>query len=275
MEKRISMENIRNQDGIKETELLVVSFGTSFRENREKTIGAIETALELAFPDYSVRRAFTSKMILSVLEKRDHIKMDDVPAALNRAISNHVQNLIIQPTHLMDGLEYAKLLRYLEPFSNCFASLKVGMPLLHSENDFPAVIQAVVEDTEQYRDGKTAICLMGHGSEAEANKVYTKMQNKLGEMGYSDYYVGTVEAKPDLADILALVKEKNYHRVVLQPLMIVAGDHANNDMAGDDDDSWKSVFSSNGYEVVCVLKGLGEIKGIQDLAISHVKETIS
>lgn len=269
------MENIRNQDGIGDTELLVVSFGTSFQENREKTIGAMEHAMELAFPDFSVRRAFTSKMILSVLEKRDKLKIDNVPTALDRAIFNKVQNLIVQPTHLMNGLEYTKLLKYLEPYKDRFVSLKVGAPLLHSEDDFTSMIKAVIEDTASFMDGETAICLMGHGSEAESNKVYAKMQNKLDEMGYYDYYIGTVEAKPDLNDILVLVQRKNYKRVVLQPLMIVAGDHANNDMAGDDEDSWKSVFASNGYEVICLLKGLGELKGIQDLAISHVKDLLS
>lgn len=268
------MENYRNQNGIGEKEVLVVSFGTSFQSNREKTIGAMEEAFETAFPGYSVRRAFTSKMILRVLEKRDGIQIDDVPAAMQRAVDNGVKELIVQPTHLMNGLEYTKLLKEMEGYRESFPVLKVGQPLLMEDSDFREMISAVAEDTKEFCDGKTAICLMGHGSEAEANAVYSKMQSMMADIGYADYYVGTVEAKPDLADVVSLVKQKNYSRVVLQPLMIVAGDHANNDMAGDDADSWKSVFEAEGYEVRCVLKGLGELPEIAHLAISHARKAI-
>lgn len=268
------MENIRNQNGIKETELLVVSFGTSFNESREKTIGAMEDAMERAFPDISVRRAFTSKMILRAVKKRDGIEMDDVKSALQRAKDNGVKNLVIQPTHLMDGIEYNELMNDLKEYRAFFQKVSVGDPLLKSEDDFLDMMNAVVKDTASFCDGKTAICFMGHGSEAAANGVYDKMQSYFNAHGYHDYYIGTVEAKPDLDDLVNAVGKGNYTRVIMQPLMIVAGDHANNDMAGDGEDSWKSVFVKNGYDVVCILKGLGEIGEIQSLAVAHAQKAM-
>ncbi|MBS7219403.1 MAG: sirohydrochlorin cobaltochelatase [Oscillospiraceae bacterium] len=266
-----SLDDPRNQDEIGEKELLVVSFGTSYNDNRRLTIGAIETALAEAFPDWSVRRAFTSQIIIDRVRERDGVEIDNVKAALDRAVNNGVKTLVVQPTHLMDGLEYADLVDELAQYSDAFEHVAVGAPLLTSEGDFQAVAEAITQATAQYDDGDTAICFMGHGTEAESNRIYGEMQQVLTAGGYNHYYVGTVEAEPTLDDVLAGVKDSGVHKVVLQPLMIVAGDHANNDMAGDEEDSWKCSFQNAGYEVQCVLKGLGELEAIQQLFAAHAQ----
>ncbi|HIR76940.1 MAG TPA: sirohydrochlorin cobaltochelatase [Candidatus Choladousia intestinipullorum] len=269
-----SLDNVRNQDEIGEKELLVISFGTSFNDNRRLTIGAIEEAMEEAFPDYSVRRGFTSNIIIDHVNSRDGILIDDVEAALNRAVDNGVKTLVIQPTHLMDGLEYQDVEAMVAEYADSFEQVVMGEPLLSSEEDFDAVAAAITDATSEYDDGQTAICFMGHGTEAESNEVYAKMQEKLTELGFENYYVGTVEAAPTLDDVLAAVQEGEYTKVVLQPLMVVAGDHANNDMAGEEEGTWKTTFEDAGYEVECVLSGLGEIPAIQDLYVAHAQAAI-
>ena len=269
-----SLDNPRNQDEIGENELLVISFGTSFNDNRRLTVGAIEEAMEVAFPEYSVRRGFTSQIIIDHVKRRDGEIIDNVGEALNRAVANGVKNLVIQPTHLMDGFEYNDVVNEVAQYADAFETLSIGAPLLTSEEDFQIVAKALVEATASYDDGKTAICFMGHGTEAESNKVYAKMQQMLIDEGYANYYVGTVEAEPTVEDVLALVKAGNYERVVLRPMMIVAGDHANNDMASDEEDSWKSIFQAAGYEVVCDVHGLGELESIRDLLVEHARVAI-
>ena len=266
-----SLDDPRNQDGIGEQELLVVSFGTSFNDSRRLTIGAIEGSLAESFPDWSVRRGFTSQIIIDHVLSRDGVAIDNVTEALNRAADNGVKTLVVQPTHLMDGFEYNDLVDELAGFADAFEAIAVGEPLLSSEEDFAAVAEAIVQATAEYDDGETAICFMGHGTEAESNGVYAKMQQVLSEAGYDNYFIGTVEAEPSVEDLLAAVQAGDYKRVVLRPLMIVAGDHANNDMAGDEEDSWKSVFESAGYEVECVLSGLGELEAIRDLFVQHAQ----
>ena len=218
------MDNTRNQDEIGENELLVVSFGTSYNDSRRLTVGAIENAIETAFPDYSVRRGFTSQIIIDHVKKRDNVAIDNVAEALNRAIDNGVKNLVVQPTHLMNGLEYTDLVNELAENSDAFEHVAVGEPLLTSDDDFKAVISAITDATKEYDDGETAICFMGHGTEADSNAVYQKMQDMLKEEGFDNYYVGTVEATPSCEDVIAQVKEGSYKKVVLEPLMIVAGD---------------------------------------------------
>lgn len=267
-----SLDNPRNQDEIGEKELMVVSFGTSYNDNRRLTIGAIEDKMEESFGEsYSVRRGFTSQIIIDHVKKRDGVAIDNVEEALDRAIANGVKTLIVQPTHLMNGLEYQDLIDEIGNYADAFEHVAVGEPLLTSDEDFELVMEAITEVTAEYDDGKTAICYMGHGTEADSNAVYQKMQDMLTQAGYANYYVGTVEAEPTLEDVMEKVKEGDYTRVVLRPLMIVAGDHANNDMAGDEDDSWKKTFEAAGYEVVCVVSGLGEVEGIQNLLVSHAQ----
>ena len=266
-----SKDDPRNQDEIGESELLVVSFGTSYNDSRRLTIGAIEGALEKAFPGYAVRRGFTSQIIIDHVKDRDDVTIDNVGQALDRAVANGVKTLVVQGTHLMNGLEYTDLVNELAQYSDAFEKVAVGQPLLTSDEDFQAVMTAITEATKEYDDGKTAICFMGHGTEADSNAVYAKMQTTLTEAGYANYYVGTVEATPSLDDVLAAVQKGEYERVVLMPLMIVAGDHANNDMAGEEEDSWKSTFEKAGYQVECVLKGLGELEAIQQIFVEHAQ----
>ena len=269
-----SLDHIRNEDGIGEKELLVVSFGTSYNDSRRKTIGAIEDALDEALDDYSVRRAFTSDIIIHHISERDGYLIDDVKTALDRAIDNGVKDLVVQTTHLMNGFEYTDLYDEIAEYSDAFESVRIGEPLLSSEEDKEAVREILVDWTKEYDDGKTAIVFMGHGTEAESNEVYREMQNLFTDGGYENYFVGTVEAEPSLEDVIGMVESGDYERVVLEPMMVVAGDHANNDMAGDEDDSWKSVFEAKGYEVVCELRGLGENEKIRELYIQHAKDAM-
>lgn len=269
-----SLDNVRDQDEIGEKEILVISFGTSYNDSRRLTIGAIEDAIEAAFPDYSVRRGFTSNIIIDHVQQRDGILIDDVHAALERAVDNGVKTLIVQPTHLMDGLEYHDLTAEVAQYADAFEHVAIGEPLLSSEDDFDRVITAITDWTADYDDGETAIVFMGHGTEADSNGVYTKMQEMLTDAGKTHYFIGTVEAEPSLDDVLAAVKAGNYKRVVLEPLMVVAGDHANNDMAGDEADSWKTVFANEGYEVECLLRGLGENEDIRTLYTEHTQAAI-
>ena len=270
-------DNPRNQDGIGENELLVVSFGTSFNDNRAVTVGAVEEAMEKAFPDYAVRRGFTSNIIIEHVYRRDGVAIDDVEQALDRAKANGVKNLLVQPTHLMNGYEYGDLVKDLEKRAGDFESVKIGAPLLTDDEDFTKVAQAMVDAAAEYDDGKTAICYMGHGTVAASNAIYAKMQQVLTDGGHTNYFVGTVEAAPTLEDVIKLVQAGKYERVVLRPMMIVAGDHANNDMAGDEEDSWKSAFEVNGFQgrVICEVKGLGELEAIRQLLIDHAKEAKS
>ncbi len=267
------LDDPRNADGIGEKELLVISFGTSFNDSRVKTIGAIEKAMEDAIPGYAVRRGFTADIVINHIARRDGEIIDNVARALDRAVENGVKQLVVQPTHLMDGFEYTDVKEALMAYVDKFDRIRIGKPILNTEEDYDTVIEAITEATAQYDDGKTAICFMGHGTEADSNHVYTDMQAKLTEKGYANYYVGTVEAEPSVYDVLEAVKAGGYTKVVLRPLMIVAGDHANNDMADlEDEESWASIFTAAGYEVECVLEGLGQLPAIQKLLVEHARD---
>lgn len=254
--------------------ILVVSFGTSYNDSRDITIGAVEGAIADAFPDYEVRRAFTSDIIMDILADRDNLEIDTVEEALDRAVADGIKTLVVQPTHLMNGFEYTDLANALADYTDSFEQLVLAEPLLTSDADFDAVAEAITADTAAYADGNTAVCFMGHGTEAESNSVYAKLQDVLTAKGYSDYYIGTVEATPTLDDVVAAVDAGEYSKVVLQPLMVVAGDHANNDMAGDEEGSWKDVFTKAGYEVECMIRGLGQLEAIQDIYVAHTQAAI-
>lgn len=264
-----------SKEAQQKTAILVVSFGTSYNDSREATIGAIEEAITKAFPDYEVRRAFTSQIIIDKLKERDGLEIDNVEEALDRAVADGITTLVVQPTHLMDGYEYTDLADALKDYEDKFDQVVLGDPLLTGDGDFDAVIKAITEKTASYDDGETAICFMGHGTEADSNGIYAKMQDKLTEAGYENYYIGTVEAEPTLDDVIAAINEKGtYKKVVLEPLMVVAGDHANNDMAGDEEDSWKTIITGEGYEVECILEGLGQISAIQDIYVAHTQAAV-
>lgn len=269
-----SLDNPRNQDEIGETELLVVSFGTSFNDSRRLTIGAIEEDMEKTFTDFAVRRAFTAQIVIDHVKDRDGEVIDNVTEALDRAVENGVKTLVVQPTHLMNGIEYDELQGTLAEYADAFEKVVVGEPLLTSDEDFKIVETAITESTAEYDDGETAIVYMGHGTEHESNGVYAKLQDLLTEDGYANYYIGTVEAEPSLEDVVEAVGEGEYTKVVLVPLMVVAGDHANNDMASDEEDSWKTTFAEAGYEVEALLQGLGENESIRELYVQHAQAAV-
>lgn len=257
------------------TAVLVVSFGTSYNDSRDITIGAIEEAIAKAFPDYEVRRAFTSQIIIDKLKERDGLEIDNVEEALDRAVADGITTLVVQPTHLMDGYEYTDLSNALEQYKDKFDKVVIGGPLLTEDADYDAVIAAITAHTASYDDGETAICFMGHGTEAASNVVYGTLQDKLTAAGYENYYIGTVEAEPSIDDVLEALNAKGtYKKVVLEPLMVVAGDHANNDMAGDEEDSWKTILTDAGYEVECLIEGLGQISEIQQIYVQHTQAAV-
>ena len=269
--RKMPTDNPRNQNGIGENELLVISVGTSAPEIRRLTIGAIEAAIENAFPEYTVRRGFTNQTIICRIKHREGISIDNAGEALARAAANGVKNLVIQPTHMMDGVEYRKVVTEAAKYQNSFSSLSIGAPLLTSDEDFRSVADALVSSTAAYNDVETAICFMGHGTEAVSNEVYARMQKLLWDSGWAHYFIGTMEAAPTGEDVLAMVKSRNYSRVLLRPMMIVAGGHVNHHMAGEEAGSWKQIFQSAGYEVVCQVHGLGELEAIQNLLINHAR----
>ena len=255
--------------------ILVVSFGTSYNDSRDLTIGAIEEAIAEAFPEYDVRRAFTSQIIIDILKDREGLEIDNVEEALDRAVADGIKTLVVQPTHLMNGFEYTDLVDALADYEDQFEQIAIASPLLTEDADYDAVIDVITEKMASYDDGETAIVFMGHGTEADSNVIYETLQNKITAAGYENYYIGTVEAEPSLDDVIAALKENgNYKKVVLEPLMVVAGDHANNDMAGDEEDSWKTILTNEGYEVECVLEGLGQIPAIQDIYVAHTKAAV-
>jgi sirohydrochlorin cobaltochelatase len=252
--------------------VLVVSVGTSVNDSREKTIGGIEKAIAAAYPDYEVRRAFTSQTIIDRVFKRDGITIDNVEEAMNRLEKDGVRDIIVQPTHIMEGFAYDDVMAEVQPFERNFASVTYGKPLLYHDDDYNQLIDLITAGTQHYTDA--AIVFMGHGTEHPANATYAKLDAALHARGFANYHIGTVESTPSLDDVIAAFEQIGAENVVLQPLMIVAGDHANNDMAGDDDDSWKTILTSKGYKVTTVLKGLGEDAGIQQMFVRHVSEVV-
>ncbi len=309
-----SKDDPLNQDEIGENELLVVSFGTSFNDSRAADIGGIEKALQEAYPDWSVRRAFTAQIIINHIYARDGEKIDNVDQALQRAVDNGVKNLVVQPTHLMHGAEYDEFNASLENFKDKFESVKVAEPLLGSVGEDATVINADKEATAKAvvaeavaasdydsleaaaADG-TAFVLMGHGTSHEANVTYDQMQEQMKQLGYENVFIGTVEGKPEDTAFPAVKKaleDAGYTKVILRPLMVVAGDHANNDMAGDEEGSWYYGFVNGGEfevegadapvdtgaglgaeNVSCQIEGLGRIADIQQIYIAHTAEAMA
>jgi sirohydrochlorin cobaltochelatase len=252
--------------------ILVVSFGTSYEAALKDNIGATEKAIAAAFPEYQVRRAFTAGTIIKILKKRG-IEVDGVEAALQRMKKEGFSRVVVQPLHLMPGEEFHQLLEALAPYRASFAEVAVGMPLFHDYDSYFAVVEALKPSLPPTAAGE-AILLMGHGTKHPANSTYPALQNVLASQGLS-VYVGTVEGYPTLDDAKRLLKRDGIRKVTLLPLMLVSGDHANNDMAGDDKDSWKSILEADGYEVEALLRGLGELPGIQSLYVENVKRAIA
>ena len=289
-----SLDDARNQDEIGENELLVVSFGTSFNDSRVADIKGIEDALQAAYPDWSVRRAFTAQIIINHIQARDGEKIDNMTQALDRAVANGVKNLVVQPTHLMHGAEYDEMCEAIEAYKDQFESVSIAEPMLGEVGsdatvinaDKEAVAKAITaaavseagfESLEAAKDAGTAFVFMGHGTAHVAKVTYSQMQTQMQNLGYENVFIGTVEGEPEETSaetVIEAVKAAGYTNVVLRPLMVVAGDHANNDMAGSDDDSWKTVFEAAGFTVDCQIHGLGEIADVQALYVAHTKAAI-
>ena len=289
-----SKDDPRNQDEIGEKELLVVSFGTSFNDSRVADIKSIEDALQAANPDWSVRRAFTAQIIINHIQARDGEKIDNMEQALERAVANGVKQLVVQPTHLMHGAEYDEMCAAIDKVRDQFDSVEIAEPLLGEVGDDATVInadkeavaKAVVaaaleesgyETTAAAKDAGVAYVLMGHGTAHVAKVTYSQMATQMAELGYENVFVGTVEGEPEETSceaVIEAVKNAGYTTVVLLPLMVVAGDHANNDMAGADDDSWKTMFEAAGFTVNCQISGLGRIADVQALYVAHTKAAI-
>ena len=289
-----SKDDPRNQDEIGEKELLVVSFGTSFNDSRVADIKSIEDALQAANPDWSVRRAFTAQIIINHIQARDGEKIDNMQQALERAIANGVKQLVVQPTHLMHGAEYDEMCAAIDKVRDKFESVEIAEPMLGEVGsdaavinaDKEAVAKAVVaaalsesgyESTAAAKEAGVAYVLMGHGTAHVAKVTYSQMATQMDKLGYENVFIGTVEGEPEDTSceaVIAAVKEAGYTTVVLRPLMVVAGDHANNDMAGADEDSWKTMFEAAGLTVNCQISGLGRIADVQALYVAHTKAAI-
>ena len=292
-----SKDDPRNQDEIGENELLVVSFGTSFNDSRVKDIKGIEDALQEANPDWSVRRAFTAQIIINHIQARDDEHIDNMEQALERAVNNGVKNLVVQPTHLMHGAEYDELMETVEAYKDKFESVKVAEPLLGEVGedetvvnaDKKAVAEAVTAEAvktagfdslDAAKEDGVAFVFMGHGTSHNAKVSYTQMQTQMKELGYENVFIGTVEGEPEETACEAVIEAASaagYKKIILRPLMVVAGDHANNDMAGEDDDSWKSQFEASGKfdSIDCQIAGLGEIDAIQALYVAHTADALA
>ena len=289
-----SKDDPRNQDEIGEKELLVVSFGTSFNDSRVADIKSIEDALQEANPDWSVRRAFTAQIIINHIQARDGEKIDNMEQALERAVANGVKQLVVQPTHLMHGAEYDEMCAAIDKVRDKFESVEIAEPMLGEvgsdatviNTDKEAVAKAVVaaalsesgyESTAAAKEAGVAYVLMGHGTAHVAKVTYSQMATQMDKLGYENVFIGTVEGEPENTSceaVIAAVKEAGYTTVVLRPLMVVAGDHANNDMAGADEDSWKTMFEAAGLTVNCQISGLGRIADVQALYVAHTKAAI-
>ena len=289
-----SLDDARNQDEIGENELLVVSFGTSFNDSRVADIKGIEDALQAAYPDWSVRRAFTAQIIINHIQARDGEKIDNMTQALDRAVANGVKNLVVQPTHLMHGAEYDEMCEAIEAYKDQFESVSIAEPMLGEVGsdatvinaDKEAVAKAITaaavseagfESLDAAKEAGTAFVFMGHGTAHVAKVTYSQMQTQMQNLGYENVFIGTVEGEPEETSaeaVIEAVKAAGYTNVVLRPLMVVAGDHANNDMAGSDDDSWKTMFEAAGFTVDCQIHGLGEIADVQALYVAHTKAAI-
>ena len=289
-----ALDDPRNQDGIGENELLVVSFGTSYNDSRVNDIKSIEDALQEAYPDWSVRRAFTAQIIINHIQARDGEKIDNMTQALERAVANGVKNLVVQPTHLMHGAEYDEMCAAIDEYRDQFESVSIAEPLLGEVGSDASVINADKEavakavtaaaveasgfdSLEAAKEAGAAFVLLGHGTAHVARVSYSQMSTQMQQLGYENVFIGTVEGEPEetaCESVIEKVQAAGYTTVILRPLMVVAGDHANNDMAGSDDDSWKPMFEDAGFTVDCQIAGLGGIADIQELYIAHTQAAI-
>ena len=251
--------------------ILVISFGTSYNDSRDVTIGAIEQDIQAAYPDYEVRRAFTSQIIIDKLKERDALEIDNVTQAMDKLVADGVKELYIQPTHVMMGFEYDDVVAEVAPYKDKFDVFKMGAPLLTHIEDYERVADALLADNEHVGSADTALVFMGHGTEHPYNAAYSQMVNIMHTKGYENAFLGTVESYPTVDDIIAQATAYGAKKVILQPFMVVAGDHANNDMAGEEEDSWATMFKAAGFEVESKIEGLGQNAAIRQIYVDHLK----
>lgn len=250
--------------------IVVVSFGTSHEDTRKKTIEVIERVIAEEYNDYEVFRAFTSKIIIKKLREEENLIVPTVKEVMEQLVKDGYTDVIIQPTHIINGIENENMLEDISPYLKSFSSIRIGKPLLSDTEDYKQLVNCIVEENHVGED--EAILLMGHGTSHHANAVYPAVDYTFRAEGYSNIYMATVEGYPTIEDAMGLMEKSNYKKVLLIPFMIVAGDHAKNDMAGDEEDSWKSILEKAGYEVDCKMQGLGELEVVQDMFIRHIKE---
>ena len=252
--------------------ILVISFGTSYIDTMEKTIGAIEKEIQYTYTNYKIYRAFTSQIIINKLEKRDNIKINTVKEAMEEIIKEGYDTVICQPTHIMHGIEYEKMINAVKPYEELI-NIRYGAPLLSSSEDYDKVVQAIMKESSYLHENDTLI-LIGHGTEHFADASYAALNYRFAANGYNNVLVGTVEGYPNMETVFKKLKIKNVHTVYIAPFMIVAGDHANNDICGDKKSSWRMNLLSQGYDVKTILKGLGEYKRIRNIFIEHIKNVM-
>lgn len=272
MQPQYEYSKQKPDDGGKKA-VLVVSFGTSHEDTREKTIDVLEQRIAEACPDSRMYRAWTSGMIIDKLRKRDGYEVDTVEAAVRRMLADGVTQVTVQPTHIVNGIENDRMKRDVLVYGESFERIRFGTPLLTEELDSERVITGMMEAFAELAPD-TALIFMGHGTTHYANAIYAALDYKFKDMGYPNVFVGTVEAYPSLETLKRMVKEGGYRRVILTPFMIVAGEHAKHDMASDDEDSWKCQFEAEGLEVTCVMKGLGEYEAIRRIFQEHAKAAV-
>lgn len=258
---------------IRKKAILVVSFGTSHNDTREKTIDVIEQTIQEAYPAYAIYRAWTSNMIIQKVIQRDKVINFTVTQAVEEMLKNGITEIIIQPTHVINGIENDFMIKDILQFEHRFDSIRFGAPLLTTTQDSLDVIKALM-DEYSYLVKNDALVLMGHGTTHYANTVYAALDYMFKEQGYPNVFVGTVEAYPSLEVIIKQLKKQNLKSITLVPFMIVAGDHAKNDMASDKEDSWNTQLCEQGYQVCSVLKGLGEYQGIRNIFLRHIEDTL-
>lgn len=253
--------------------LLVVSFGTSYNDTRAVTIEATEKVLSDAYPDYEFVRAFTAQIIIDKLKERDGLEIFNIEEAMDYLVENDFGTIVVQPLHVMNGAEYDDLMAVIDEYEDNFSDIKIGKPLLSSTEDFENVVEVVAGEMPELQEGE-ALLLMGHGTHHHANTAYSALDYMFKYKGYDNVYVGTVEGFPTLNSIIEQIEDKNYTKLYLMPFMIVAGDHANNDMAGDEEDAWKMILKGEGYDIEPILMGLGQMEGIQQMYLEHLESAI-
>lgn len=268
--KNVIAKEIKNNN---KKAILVVSFGTSYQETRDKTIGAIEKQIKEAYPDYDIKRAFTSETIIKKLKERDKINIDNVLEAMEKLKKEEYKTVICQPTHIINGIEYDKMVSQVNKFKKSFDKIKFGNPLLSTDEDYNKIVKAMNEENKNISNNK-AIIFMGHGTSHFANSAYAALDYRFKAYGKNNIFIGTIEGYPDIDTVLKQMKQSNIKKIILMPFMIVAGDHALNDMSGKENNSWKNIFESEGFKVETIIKGLGEYESIRNIFVEHVKNAI-